>query len=219
MADGGEVDADLVRASGLQPARQQRQSPAPTGGARRPRTRCAPGARRRRPPSASGRRDRGRSARRRCRAPASGWPHDERDVAPARRMGGELGDQRRAAPRLGAGHDEQPGAAGVEAVDDARAVRCCPDAGEVREAGEQAVDEGAVAALPAPGWTTRPAGLSTTTTSSSTWTTPNSTDGSARGGARDRDRRRVDRHVGTGGQAGLAGRRRPRRRRAPHRRR
>ena len=44
------------------------------------------------------------------------------------------------------------------------------DVGELREAGEQPVDERAVG-LPAPGWTTSPAGLSTTITSSSAWTT------------------------------------------------
>ena len=140
---------------------------------------------------------------------ALGCPHTSAVVPPPGGVGGELGDER--VGGLGrAGDDEQPRAAGVEAVHDARALRLA-DAGDVGEAGEQAVDQRAVG-LPAPGCTTSPAGLSTTITASSAWTTTNSTSASGSGGsatgiaagsiattgscaqphlaARDRDRRR-----------------------------
>ena len=70
--------------------------------------------------------------------------------------------------------------------------------------------------LPAPGWTTRPAGLSTTITSSSSWTTPNSTVGSAVGSVGARDGARVDldhRALGRGAPCPTAATRRRRARR------
>ena len=74
VADGAEVDADLVRAPGLQPARQPGQLGRRVVARRRPRTRSAPACRRRPPPSSAdrdGSRPIGASM---MPCGASGWP-------------------------------------------------------------------------------------------------------------------------------------------------
>ena len=124
MADGGEVDPDLVRPPGLQPARQ-------------------PGQRRRdvEPlddlvlgPGRLAVHDDGHLQRIGRVAPDRrvddavrrvGVPPHDGVVAPAGRVGGELPDQRRQRS-VGAGDDEQAGAAGVEPVHDARTVGVVP---------------------------------------------------------------------------------------------
>ena len=179
VADRGEVDADLVGAPGLQPAAQRGdlrrvgRSCAARG------TRCGPGARRRRPPSASGRGGRGRSGRR--------SPRRVRRVAPHQRA---VGRARRGGPASAA-----TSAAYAAACGRRRAARWCRRRGGGRcpdgAASPTPASSGKRASrpltsvpsgCPAPGWTTSPAGLSTTITSSSTWTTWTSTVGSATGG-------------------------------------
>ena len=213
-----EVDADLVGPPGLQPARQQRH----VGRARRadapPRTRCAPACRRR--PRAirsgsPGSRPIGASM---MPCGALGCPHTSAVVPPPGGVGGELGDQR--VGGLGrAGDDEQPRAAGVEAVHDARAH---PARRRRRCSGKRASRPltSVPRRLPAPGCTTRPAGLSTTMTASSAWTTTNSTSASPARAARPPGSPPCrPRHDGPRCEAHLAARDRRPRRRSPRRRR
>ena len=116
-------------------------------------------------------RDRARSARRSMPCGALGMAPHHGVVAPRRPCG------RRTAPTA------PPRAVGVRATTSSPELPASrrwtmpgpvrlADAGELGEAGQQAVDERAVG-LPAPGWTTSPAGLSTTITASSAWTTSN----------------------------------------------
>ena len=140
-------------------------------------------ARRRRPPSAvgsPGSRPIGASidAVRRCRMP----PHQgARSAALAVWAANWATSDARAA--CGAGDDEQPRAARVEAVDDARALAARPTPAMSGKRASRPLTS-VPSALPAPGWTTSPAGLSTTITSSSAWTT-----------------RELDGRVGAGGGA------------------
>jgi hypothetical protein len=67
---------------------------------------------------------------------------------------------------FGACDDEQSGGVAVEAVHDARPLRVAAGGAER----EQTVRERRALVGPA-GWTTRPAGLSTTSRCSSSWTT------------------------------------------------
>ena len=150
-----------------------------------PRSACAPAARRPTPPSGWGLAPTARSARRSTPPARLGHAPHQRQV-----LAGSTGARRQLAHQrvvggVGAGHDEQAGGAVVEAVHDARAARGRADAGRAPGSGPGARSPACPSRLPAPGCTTSPAGLSTTITSSSAWTTGTSTDssGSAPAGA------------------------------------
>ena len=141
VADGGEVDADLVGPAGLQRARQ----PGQIGGDVVALDQPVLGAGR----AAVGD-DRhlqrvGRIASDRGVDDAVGGlgvtPHD-RVVATTSRVVSELCDQSLAGV-LGSGHHQQPRAAGVESVHDAR-PNLFADCGQLRVPGQQPVDERAI---------------------------------------------------------------------------
>jgi hypothetical protein len=173
VTDRPEVHPDLVGATGLE---RHVQSASSLGRPYRSTTSYSVRAGGRRPPrpSSADRGDRGRSARRSRRAVRSGGPTRAR----RRRRGRvstncsiSVGRRRRYGRRRAAG------AAGVEAVHDARAASPRPrrpSSGKRASSPFTSVPSG----LPAPGCTTSPAGLSTTITSSSSWTTSKSIDGS-----------------------------------------
>ena len=161
VADGGEVHADLVGAAGLE---RHREARGVVVARRPPRSACAPRARRCAPPCASGCAPSGRSARRRSRASPRA-----RRARPRRSGARPRGPRARATSavvrRRRARHHEQPARLAVEAVHDARAGRARP-----RRRGRTAASRPLTSVpsrWPAPGCTTSPAALSTTTTSSS----------------------------------------------------
>jgi hypothetical protein len=161
MLDGRKVGADLVGTAGLEAQREQCRAGEGLAD-------LEVGAGRARP--VAGRRDQRAvgavAADRGVDGPAArvGDPLDERNVLPA-----ELAAAQRLAQsgvdRLGAGDDEQPGGVAVEAVDDAGAIRRTSGGATGESLGEGAVR------LAVPGWTTTPAGLSTTIRWSSSKTT------------------------------------------------
>ena len=171
------MDADLVGAAGFQPAGQQA------------RDRLAVGARvafqhlpmgdgfaaaLRAPPSCRGRGGGGRSARRWCRAAGPARPRRRRDSraasGPVRPWSANWAAER-AMRAVGLGHHHQAGGVLVEAVHDAGplARRRCPR-GSSPQWAISALTSVPVQ-LPAAGWTTSPAGLSMTMSSSSSYTT------------------------------------------------
>ena len=136
---------------------------------------------------------------------------------PSRPAAGELARTRCAVGLVVLGHDQEPGGAPVEPVDDARgAGRRRRRRGRAR--GAAARSRACRSALPAPGWTTRPAGLSTTRRWASSWTTrerdvlglgsaatggghvERSRPGRRAGARRRRGRAAVDEHVAAGDQ-------------------
>ena len=129
MADRGQVDADLVRATGLERDAQQRRARQ----AARSRSGCAPRAACRwRSSAPCGRGGRGRSARRSCRVRASGRPSTRARYS--RRIA-RVADLllERAVHRVGLGHHEQAAGVAVEPVDDARPPRVVAAGGAAGE--------------------------------------------------------------------------------------
>ena len=100
---------------------------------------------------------------------AGGRPEDEGEVLLLDRAPGELPDEG-AVGLVVLGDDEQAGGAPVEPVDDAGAEDAA-HAGEVAHVARGARSRACRRAVPAPGCTTRPAGLFTTTRWASSWTT------------------------------------------------
>ena len=163
QADRGEVHADLVRAARLERHAQKRVARA---AARRPRS-ASPrhAARRCRATAAARRAGHDRSAPRSCRARERGRPTTSARYSRVTSRAFTISWSRRCASGP-AGDDEQARRVAVEPVDDARPVRLVPALDVV---GEQPVHERAASRGPAPGWTTRPAGLSTTRRCSSSY--------------------------------------------------
>ena len=162
VADRGEVGADLVRAPGLQPRLQVALA---GRAARAPRNGCGPRARRRRrPPSGGAGARRGRSARRssRCASRAGRRPAPGRRArprAPAPPPAAPRGPRRRGRRPAGRWCPCRAGGRSRGAPGPRRRRGCRP----ARRPASVPSCEGA-------GWTTRPAGLSTTARASSRWT-------------------------------------------------
>ncbi len=176
MADRRHVDADLVRPSALQAQFDERRRAGEVA-AFQHREAGAGG-----PPTG-----RDRHLRRRAGGAPDGGVDlstvvghrslDQGQVTTLHAAVGQLGHEG-AVGRLGPGHREEPRRALVEPVHNARPVRRAdPGATSADRSGKRGSSPptSVPSWCPAPGCTTRPAGLSTTATSASAWTTANST--------------------------------------------
>ena len=155
VADRREVGADLVGAAGLEADVEQRFAGQPLATSKwvTRRTRAAPADH----DAAPGHGGRGRAARRSCRSARAGSPRPGRRTRGVTSRAAIIALSARV--RLGAaGDDQQPRRVLVEPMDDPGAV-----AGRRRrQAASPSASTSEGPGLPGAGWTTRPAGLSTT---------------------------------------------------------
>ena len=159
MPDEGQMDPNLVRAPGFDRNLEQRGVRKSLDNAE---IASPPAVRTAQPPSAAGSSDRGRSARRSSPLLPRRHRRPGRDRS-FRPNGLPIARPATCAP-VGLRRDDQPRGVLVQAMDDSRPLRSADgDPGNMRDSAFASVPRG----CPGAGWTTIPAGLSITMTSSS----------------------------------------------------